>query len=66
MLGSVGGVFSESEFGILGFEVGLCLEESDLGRKFLREEEEMVPEKRVSAVCALLLICFMVMLLLSK
>jgi len=54
MLGSVGGVFSASEFGILEFEVGLCLEENDLGRKFLRDVEEMVPEKRVSEVCVLL------------
>lgn len=45
MLGSVGGVFSASEFRMLGFEVGFCLEESDLGRNFLRDEDEMVPEK---------------------
>lgn len=45
MLGSVGGVFSASKFEILGLEMGLCLEESDLGRNFLRDEDEMVPEK---------------------
>jgi len=62
MLGSVGGVFSASEFRMLGFEVGFCLEESDLGRNFLRDGDEMVPEKRVSA----LLLCLMVMVSQSK
>jgi len=65
MLGSVGGVFSASELGILEIEVGFCLEENDLGRKFLRDVEEMVPENRVSDFCALLN-CLMVQALQSR
>lgn len=40
MLGSVGGVFSASGFGNLGFEVDFLLEENDLGRRFLIDEVE--------------------------
>jgi hypothetical protein len=40
MLGSVGGVFSASEFGNLGFEVDFRLEENDLGRWFLVDDVE--------------------------
>lgn len=40
MLGSVGGVFSVSGFGNLGFEVDFLLEENDLGRRFLIDEVE--------------------------
>lgn len=42
----MGGVFSASEFGILDIQVGFCLEENDLGRKFLRDVEEMVQKKK--------------------
>jgi hypothetical protein len=46
MLGSVGGVFSASEFGNLGFEVDFLLEENDLGRRFLIDDvEDMVLER---------------------
>lgn len=48
MFGSVGGVFSESEFGDLGFEVDFdfVLEENDLGRRFLIDVEDMVLKKK--------------------
>ena len=64
MLGSVGGVFSASELGILGFWI-LCLEENDLGRRFLMEEEEMLPKKGASAAVSALLLRLM-MVSLSK
>jgi len=47
MLGSVGGVFSASGFGNLGFEVDFLLEENDLGRRFLIDDvEDMVFDER--------------------
>lgn len=45
MLGSVGGVFSASEFGNLGFEVDFRLEENDLGRRFLIDEDMVLDEE---------------------
>lgn len=51
MLGSVGGVFSASGFGSLGFEVDFLLEENDLGRRFLIDDvEDMVFDERENNV----------------
>lgn len=59
MFGSDGGVFSAFGLGILGFKIDFCLEEIDLGRRLLMEEDEILPKKPVSALSAFLL-CLMV------
>lgn len=60
MLGSMGGSFSELDFGFL---LVLCLveeEDNDLGRSFRMDEAEMVPKNRVSMLLSLLLLVLMV------
>ena len=50
MFGSIGGVFSAFDLESLRFELALCFEESDLGRRFRIDEAERLPRKRDSAM----------------
>ena len=50
MFGSVGGIFSEFEWGsfLEKEEISFFLEEMDRGRRFRKEEADMLPKKPVS------------------
>lgn len=55
-------MFSSFDLGILGFRLGFCLEEVDREIRFLMDEEEMVPKKRVlsAAEASALAFCHMI------